>query len=42
MLTFELRPLVTDPADVRFFQSVTVAARQAIASNLVMPASPAR
>ena len=42
MLTFELPPLPADPADVRFFQSVGVAARQAITLNLVMPADRER
>jgi Sulfatase len=38
MLTFELPRIRADLADLRFFQSVAIAARQAITLNLVMPA----
>jgi hypothetical protein len=37
MLSAELPRAPADPADVRFFQSVAVAARQAVTLNLVMP-----
>ena len=37
MLTYDPPRIAAAPADLRFFQSVAVAARQAIALNLVMP-----
>jgi arylsulfatase A-like enzyme len=37
MLTFDLPRIAADPAEVRFFQSIAVAARQAITLNVVMP-----
>lgn len=39
MLSFDLPRIPADPAEVRFFQSIAVAARQAITLNLVMPAA---
>jgi hypothetical protein len=39
MLSFDLPRTPSDVAEVRFFQSVAVAARQAITLNLVMPAA---
>ena len=37
MLTFDLPRIPADPAEVQFFQSIAVAARQAITLNVVMP-----
>ena len=38
MLRAELSPVRADPAEMRFFQWVTIAAHQAIARNQIMPA----
>jgi hypothetical protein len=38
MLRAELSPVAADPAEMRFFQWVTIAAHQAIARNQIMPA----
>ncbi|MCU1386287.1 MAG: hypothetical protein JWL71_4984 [Acidobacteria bacterium] len=38
MLRAELSPVRADPAEVKFFQWVTIAAHQAIAGNQIMPA----
>src|SRR3954447_11015558 len=42
MLRAELPPVRTDPAEVRFFESVTIAAHEAIALNRFMPPLPDR
>jgi hypothetical protein len=38
LLRAELSPVRADPAEIRFFQWVTIAAHQAIAGNQIMPA----
>jgi arylsulfatase A-like enzyme len=42
LLRAELSPVRADPAEVRFFQWLTIAAHQAIARNQIMPAVKSR